>query len=420
MNKCDTAVVGAGPYGLSIAAHLRAQGVDFRIFGTPMQTWQTQMPKGMRLKSEGFASSLDDPESAFTLGEYCRQQGLPYADVGRPVPLETFTAYGLEFQKRYVPGLENKVVTSVRPSSEGFEVGLQDGETLVARRVVVAVGITHFAYVPPELAALPGEFVTHSSQHYALDHFKGLEVAIIGAGASAVDLAALLHEAGASVQLVARKPLVRFHDPAQIPRPLKDRIEAPMTGIGPGWKLVFCTRAPALFRRLPEQYRLNAVRKILGPAPGWFVKQQVEGKVPFNLGVSITGAKTQNGRVHLQLTNKTGAQRTLIADHVIAATGYRVDLARLTFLEPETHAKIRSVEKTPILSAHFESSVPGLYFVGVAAANTFGPLLRFAYGARYTARRLVKHLAASASSNLPQRESASRMKTQDREEALTR
>jgi cation diffusion facilitator CzcD-associated flavoprotein CzcO len=92
MKMSDVAIIGAGPYGLSLAAHLRARGVDFRIFGKPMQTWLEHMPKGMRLKSEGFASSLYDPDSKFTLAAYCKERGLAYADTGMPIPLETFTA----------------------------------------------------------------------------------------------------------------------------------------------------------------------------------------------------------------------------------------------------------------------------------------------------------------------------------------
>src|ERR1700678_1256506 len=102
----DIAIIGAGPYGLSIAAHLHKTPLTFRIFGTPMQSWREHMPKGMLLKSDGFASSLDDPDSAFTLRHYCEEMKLPYADVGIPVPSETFVAYGLEFQKRLVPMLE--------------------------------------------------------------------------------------------------------------------------------------------------------------------------------------------------------------------------------------------------------------------------------------------------------------------------
>src|SRR5215471_11637269 len=101
MSRCNVAIIGAGPYGLSIAAHLQALGVEYRIFGKPMDTWLTRMPKGMRLKSEGFASSLSDAKSEFTLREYCKTEGFPYADIGLPVPLKTFTSYGLEFQKKF-------------------------------------------------------------------------------------------------------------------------------------------------------------------------------------------------------------------------------------------------------------------------------------------------------------------------------
>jgi thioredoxin reductase len=395
----DIAIIGAGPYGLSIASHLNASGVGFRIFGKPMHTWLNQMPQGMQLKSEGFASSLYDARSAFTLSHYCQEKNLPYADVGLPVRLETFTSYGLEFQRRLVPEVENRTVVSVDRSSTGFQVGLDNGESFGVKRVVTAVGLTHFDHTPAILSSLPEEFVTHSSRHHTLDRFRGKEVAVVGAGASAVDLAALLHRAGCEVHLVARKPAIRFHDPPQLPEPLLERLRYPTTGIGPGWKLVFCTKAPLLFRRMPEQYRLDAVRRILGPAPGWFVKEQVVGKVPFILGVTMTDARLQDGRVALQLADNSGGSRKLIVDHVIAATGYKVDLRRLTFLNPNILADIGSIDQTPRLSSEFESSVPGLYFVGTSAANTFGPLLRFAYGAGFTAKRLARHLASSKSSN---------------------
>jgi thioredoxin reductase len=411
MNICDTAIIGAGPYGLSLAAHLRAQGIDFRIFGNPMHTWLTQMPEGMRLKSEGFASSLYDPGSTFTLATYCQQLGIPYADMGLPVPLDTFAAYGLEFQKRFVPELEQTLVTSVRRSATGFQIDLATGEVLSARKVIVAVGISHFAYIPPVLSSLPEEFISHSSKYHSLEQFKGREVAVVGAGASALDLAALLHQTGASVQVVARKPAIRFHDRGQVPRPLLESIRSPMTGIGPGWKLVFCANAPWAFHLLPEHIRLDAVRRILGPAPGWFIKDQVVGKVPFNLGVEITQAGIQNGRVNLELTDGSGTRRMLVTDHVIAATGYRVDLRRLTFLNAKVQAEIRHVDQTPVLTSNFESSLPGLYFVGTSAANAFGPLMRFAFGARFAACHIAKQLTGSASRDVVRHASAATMKT---------
>jgi cation diffusion facilitator CzcD-associated flavoprotein CzcO len=394
----DVIIIGAGPYGLSIAAHLKARGVAFRIFGSAMRFWLSNMPKGMRLKSEGFASSLYDPKSALTLGQYCRDRGIGYADTGLPVALETFSSYGLEFQKRFVPELEDRQVRKVSQSSEGFQVHLEDGEVVAARRVVVAVGLSYYEHIPPVLSGLPRDFMTHSSVQSDAARFKGSEVAVVGAGASAIDLAALLHQAGAVAHVVARAPIVRFHDPpSSTPPALASRLRHPATGIGVGLRLKFCASAPLAFHYLPEHYRLDLVRRLLGPAPGWFVKEQVVGKVSFHLGTTVESASLRNGRIELQLANGSEGRRALVADHVVAATGYRVDLRRLSFLNSDMQARIRSVEQTPILSSNFESSVPGLYFVGATAANAFGPLLRFAFGAGFTARRLSRHLAQVAS-----------------------
>ena len=400
MKVCDVVIIGAGPYGLSVAAHLRARGVEFRIFGKPMHTWQEHMPKGMRLKSEGFASSLYEPDSKFTLEAYCKERGLPYADTALPVPLETFTAYGLEFQKRYVPELENKLVVSLKRTAKGYEVGLEDGEVTIARKVVVAVGLTHYEYVPPVLASLPQTHASHSSRHRTVDRFKDREVLVVGAGSSAFDLAALLHQAGARVGVVTRRTQVRFFDPPPpIPTSFFGRLRNPVCGLGRGWKLYLCANAPLVFRRMPEQFRLDKVRRVLGPSPSWFIKPEVVGKVALHLGLSIKGANVQNGTVRLQLADATGSEKTLEAEHVIAATGYQVDLRRLPFLDSEDLARVHSIEHTPVLSSNFESSLPGLYFVGTSAANTFGPLLRFALGAGFTARRLAKHLMKTATRN---------------------
>lgn len=398
MDNCGVVVIGAGPYGLSVAAHLKSMGVNFRAFGTPMEFWLKHMPKGMHLKSEGFASSLYDANGDFPLRAYCKEKNLPYADTGLPVPLETFSSYGLDFQKRYVPELEQRKVSSVQRTTGGFKVTLDSGEVVLTRRVVVAVGLTYFEYVPPILTSLPKEAMTHSSRHGALDRFAGREVTIVGAGASALDLAALLHEIGASVQVISRGTRIRFHDPPPKNEPsMLARLQNPLTGIGLGWKIWMCANLPLVFRHMPEEFRIEKVRTILGPAPCWFTKEKVVGKVGLNVGVTIRSAEMRNGRARLELQESSGSLRTLESDHIIAATGYTYDVQRLAFLDQKIVSDLRRVGNSPNLTANFESSVPNLYFMGITAANTFGPLLRFAFGAGFAAPRLSKHLARTAS-----------------------
>ncbi len=403
----EVVIIGAGPYGLSLAAHLRASGVRFRIFGRPMHSWRTQMPQGMLLKSEGFASSLLAPGDAYPLRAYCAEQGLPYRDVGLPVPLEVFAAYGLEFQRRYVPDLEERDVAWVEPCDGGFAVRLEDGETVHTGRVVVGVGVKPFAYVPAELADLPPTLASHSSDHSALDHFAGRRIAVIGAGASAVDLAALLQQAGAEVDLVCRRRTIDFHAPPG-PRSMRDRIRHPRSGLGLGWGSFLCNYAPRVFHAMPEDFRLRTTRTHLGPAPGWFVREQVEGKVRMTTGATLKRARAVADAVVLEVATADG-ERQIEADHVVAGTGYEVDLRRVSFLAPALLDRIRMVRFSPVLSPRFETSVAGLFFTGPAAANSFGPLMRFGCGCIFAARRMAPYLARDRTrrpGRLPTREAA--------------
>jgi Pyridine nucleotide-disulphide oxidoreductase len=394
----EAAIIGAGPYGLSIAAHFRALGIPHRIFGRPMDSWVSHMPKGMLLKSDGFASNLSDPRGGFSLKRFCLENGIDYADMGNPVRLETFSAYGRAFQERMVPDLEEKLVANVDRSGDGFVLTLDDGEEVSTKRVIFAVGITHFRNVPAVLQQLPGEFLSHSFQVSDVGGFRGRRVVLIGAGSSAIDLAALLYEAGADVQLVARAKALLFHEkmPMDKPRSLWQKMRSPLSGLGPGIRSRIFADAPALFRYLPENYRLETVRTFLGPAGGWFAKEKVIGKVPLVLGFSLERAEVLDHHVSLQLRSDDGNVRNIESEHVIAATGYKVDVSRLKFLSPALRDKIRLLEGAPILSSSFESSIPGLYFVGLAAANSFGPVMRFACGAGYTARTLSREMARLA------------------------
>jgi lysine/ornithine N-monooxygenase len=394
----DAAIIGAGPYGLSIAAYLRNSGISFRIFGRPMESWREHMPTGMMLKSDGFASNLYDPESALTLRNFCTEQGIPFHNTEIPVSLDTFAKYGVAFRERFVPNLEEKNVTSVTRIPEGFLLKLDDGEQVYARRVVLAVGITHFKYIPEVFSHLSSEYVTHSYDHHELDRFRDRNVAVVGAGASAIELAALLHQAGCDVQLIARRPQLEFHtgpNPGKR-RSLWQRIRNPQSGLGPNMKSRFYADYPNLFRYFPEDLRVKLVRITLGPAAGWTSKKMFVGIVPALTGMTPERAEVTGGKIRLTLRSADGSLKDVTVDHVITGTGYKVNLDRLQFLSPEIRRELVLTQSSPTLSREFESSLPGLYFVGLPAAHTFGPVMRFAFGARFAAQRVTKALVRAA------------------------
>ena len=363
-----------------------------------MDSWLAHMPKGMKLKSDGFASNLSDPNGQLSLRKFCAERHIEYGDTGVPVHLDTFTSYGLTFQERMVPELEEKMVVSVDRAPGGFTLRLNDGETFTARRVIMAVGITHFEYVPENLANLPKEYLSHSARHSEVEPFRGRKVAVLGGGASALDLAALLHEAGAQVQLVSRNPVLKFHGkPDGKPRTLWQKITRPQSGLGPGYKSRFFSNSPLAFHYLPESLRLEAVRRALGPTGGWFIRDTVS-RVPTLLGYTPQGAEVKNGMVHMRVRAADGSEQEVVTEHIIAATGYRVNIERLKMLSPQLRSGIKTVNQTPVLSSKFESSIPGLYFAGVAAASSFGPLMRFAYGADFAARRITQAVKSQSHS----------------------
>ncbi len=390
---CDVAIIGAGPHGLSLAAHLAARGVNFRIFGRPMTTWSEHMPKTMTLKSDGFASNLSAPGEESTLKAWCARNNLPYADQALPVPLDTFLSYAHWFQKRYVPGVEETNVTSVEAHGDGYALKLETGESLRARSVVLAVGITWFEHTPEVLRDLPSELVSHSAAHRDVARFKGREVAVIGAGSSAVDLAHLLHEEGAKVRIVARAPRIEFNKvPDAADETLIGRTLRPASGIGRGWRSLFCAEAPLLFYRLPAALKRRAIDSHMHPAAGWFMREKVEGVIAMSLGKTLAKAERAGNRVTLTLKDGARSAETFAFDHVIAATGYKMDLRRIPFLEKGLIERASLADGTPILSDSFETPVAGLYAVGPAALESFGPLMRFMVGSEFAAPRVAARL----------------------------
>src|SRR5438105_2703669 len=203
----DVVVIGAGPYGLAVAAELVRAGANVRALGEPMSFWMRHMPQGMRLRSIWEASHLGDPKGAHSLDVFERERAAPIA---RPVPLDDFIAYGHWFQARAVSDLDPRMVTRVESHDRGFRVILADGEPIETQRVVVAAGIAPFATRPAIFDGLSRDVASHSVDHADLARFAGRRVAVIGGGQSAIETAVLLRENGADVEVIMRARRLRW------------------------------------------------------------------------------------------------------------------------------------------------------------------------------------------------------------------
>ncbi|WP_037732520.1 NAD(P)-binding domain-containing protein [Streptomyces megasporus] len=387
----DLVVVGAGPYGLSIAAHAAAAGLTLRTFGRPMASWRDHMPEGMFLKSEPWSSNLSDPAGEHTLADYCASRGLR-AEHGRPLPIGVFTEYGLWFTERVVPEVEEETVTSVRPRADGFLVETERGQRVATRTVALAVGVMPFVHRPEALRALPRELASHSSHHRDLSGFRNRDVTVIGAGQAALETAALLAECGAHPRVVARADRVNWNTPPQpLERSLLRSLLDPHCGLGTGWSSWVWSETPWAVRRLPGALRSRIAATALGPAGAWWLRERVESKIPVLLGQRLRAAVPAGGGVRLTLDTTAGTN-TLDTDHVVAATGFVPDIGRLGLLDPSVRNRLRPAGTTraPEVDGRFESSVPGLFFAGLLTAPSFGPAMRFVHGAGFTAERLVR------------------------------
>ena len=380
----DAVVIGAGPYGLAAASHLRAAGAEVRVFGRTMSFWKRHMPRGMRLKSSWSASRIADPARAYTLEEFERVRGRP---ISRPIPLADFVAYGEWFQAHAVPEIDPRQVVSVTRDEPGFRVVLEDDEPIESDRVVVAAGIAEFAWRPAEFDGLPPELASHSSEHADLGRFAGRRVAVIGAGQSAVESAVLLHEAGADVEVIIRAAGVRWVGRATR-EGLLGRLLFDSTDVGPALVSHLVAR-PTLVRRLPPQLQLEVARRSLAAGASLWLRPRA-ADLRITAGRRVTQASRSNG--HLALTLDDGATREV--DHVLLATGYRVDVHRYRFLTPSLLAHVRCAEGSPMLDDGLESTVPGLHFLGAPGVHSFGPLVRFVSGTRFAAGALARTVRA--------------------------
>lgn len=384
MTSDPIVIVGAGPYGLSAAAHLRRAGVAVRIFGRPMSFWR-DMPAGMLLRSNRSATCIAEREGPLSIDRYWQESG---ERPSKPIPLTTFIDYGDWVQRQVAQDLDRRSVVQIQRVAEHFSLLLEDGERVDAPRVVMAGGIAPFAWRPPALAHLPANLASHTGDHGDLSTFAGQRVLVVGGGQSALESAALLKEGGADVEVLVRAEQInwlhggRYHKKLGRLAPL---VYAP-TDVGPLGlsRLIACT---GVYRRIPRHIQDPLTYRAIRPAGAAWLVPRLEG-IPIRYHETLSTATPLGTGLRAQL----GSGGTRTVDHVLFGTGYRVDINRYPFLSPELAGAIRQVQGYPVLTRGLESSVRRLHFLGAPAAFSFGPTMRFVSGSWYAGQELARRV----------------------------
>jgi hypothetical protein len=386
MDETEIAVIGAGPHGLGATERLRAAGREVCVIGDPMSFWHT-MPKGLWMRSRRNGSSIGEVTGPLSMEGYTEDT---QAVVERHLSLETFVEYGHWYQQRVAPDVIRRQVVHLERTDAGFQLTFNDGTHLRAGRVLVAAGIAEFTRRPAMLRGLPSELASHVADHGDYEPFRGKSVAIIGAGQSALESAALMHEGGVEVEVLARQPQVHYlHGDGLIDglgkfAPL---FYAP-TDVGPiGISRLVAT--PEVFRRFPRPIFDVIAARAIRPAGASWLKPRLPN-VPITPGAVVKNAVPNQGKLDLELSD--GTRRRV--DHLLFATGYDVDIRRYPFLDKTLADQVRCADGYPILKRGLESSVPRLHFLGAPAARSYGPVMRFVAGSWFSSKAVAKTVAA--------------------------
>jgi len=385
----DVAIVGAGPYGLSLAAHLRARGVKHRICGEAMRFWR-DMPVGINLKSFAFATNIYVPERGNSFPDWCRRHGLEDYE---PCTMQSFAAYGMEMRERFVPEIEEVLATNIASNGKEFEITLANNDSIRARRVVVCTGLSNLKRVPRHLQGLGPDLLRHTAEMSDYSAYRQKKVAVIGAGASAIEAGALVNEAGGAAEIFVRGQHAVIHGRTPRERPLWRKIKEPVSVLGVSRKSWVLQQFPLLVHFMPKERRVRLAKGYLGPAAPWWIKDRVVGKVPIHLQHEVVRAEPVQGGLRVSVRDQSNNLRNDDFDCIIAGTGFDLEVRRLPFLDSGLMEQIRCTENAPDLNLRFESSVRGLHFLGPLSYMSFGPLFRFAAGAEYAAPALARYFA---------------------------
>ncbi|MDO7908719.1 NAD(P)-binding domain-containing protein [Paenibacillus sp. JX-17] len=373
----DVVIIGAGPYGISLAAHAAAHKLNYKLLGYPMDFWKNQMPQNMFIRTPHDFCSFADAHDELSIERYAEATG---TELVTPLPRPIFVDYAMWFAREAGVEFTPELVTSVTLRNDIYLIETETGERLSSRNVIIATGVEHYKYVPDLLRRLPDRLVSHTLGYTDFGQYAGQRVAVIGSGQSAWEAAALLHNEGSSVELLYRRASAHYAGSREAEIEIREMGE--------------------VFYQLP----LAQKQEEWGQSPGsvaHFLRPYVEGKIPETGGVQVVRAQASEDTVILTLSDGT----TREVDHVISASGFRINLDRVPFLGEDVRSWIEREEgypSFPRLNAAFESSQRGLYFAGPLSSHSHGPTFRFILGLKKTSRSIMASLTAAEANKLEQ------------------
>ncbi|UPM56131.1 NAD(P)-binding domain-containing protein [Gottfriedia acidiceleris] len=365
----DVIIIGSGPFGISIAAHTIGSNLDYKLFGYPMDFWRNKMPQDMFIRTPHEFVSFSDPKDELTVQQFSLETGI---ELVTPLPRPIFVEYANWFAQKAGIEFTTELITKVEHKKDYYEVTSESGERYLTKNVIVATGVEHYKHLPNILKEFPSNLVSHTSGYTSFAQFKGKKVVVLGSGQSAWEAAGLLHREGADIELVYRKEGPNYAGSRENEIALRD--------VGD------------VFYNLPIEDKKEG----WGQSPGsvaHFLKPYVEGIVPQTGGVSVDRIEQLNDdELRIYLSN--GAEKTV--NHIIAATGFHINLDKAPFFDHKILSAIEREEgfnQFPKLSESFESSLPGLYFAGPLSSHSHGPTFRFILGLRKNAFSIIPSIA---------------------------
>jgi lysine/ornithine N-monooxygenase len=369
----DLIIIGAGPYGISLAAHASAHHLTYKLLGYPMHFWKNQMPQEMFIRTNPISIGLSDPQTEYTLERFSEETGV---EITTPLPRPVFVDYAFWFAAKTNVAFTEEHVTRLQPldsNKDGYSVTTEAGQVYSAHNVIVATGLQHYAYIPEVFAGISSDLVSHTFGYNSFSSFSGKKVAVIGSGQSAWEAAALLYLADSDCELIYRCGTPNYS-------------VAGATGID-------LIELANTYYDMPLEKKQERWARPAGSI-AYFLRPYVEGKIREAANVSVEHAeRTVDGKLYLKLTN--GEHR--IVDHVIAATGFRIELDRVPFLDQRLLQHIRredhGYDRFPQLDVHFQSNLQGLYFAGPLSSHTHGPAFRFIAGLKKACTSIIPEIS---------------------------